>query len=172
LNPTGKQLKTKHESPIEDGVATLLSSVLIIDDDLEMRKMLTEALIDEGYSVESAANGKDALKACEKLPFDVALIDVELPDVKGTELLTKLRSIQPKMVDIIITGHPSIENAMKAVNEKADGYILKPFEISSLLEMMKKLVNEKTKAYFAMFSEIERAKGKTPHFKYNHPDKW
>jgi DNA-binding NtrC family response regulator len=134
--------------------------------------MLTEVLSDEGYSVETAANGKDALKACEKLPFDVALVDVELPDIKGTELLTRLKVVQPKMVNIIITGHPSIENAMKAVNEKADGYILKPFEIPALLAAMKKLVEEKTNAYFAMFTEVEKAKEKTPLFKYSHPDKW
>jgi len=134
--------------------------------------MLAEVLGDEGYSVESAANGKDALKACEKLPFDVALVDVELPDIKGTELLNKLKHKQPKMVNIIITGHPSIENAMKALNEKADGYILKPFEIPTLLAMMKKLVDEKTNEYLAMFTEVEKAKEKSPIFKYNHPDKW
>jgi two-component system, NtrC family, nitrogen regulation response regulator NtrX len=150
----------------------MLSSVLIIDDDPEMRKMLTEVLGDEGYSVESASNGKDALKSCEKLPFDVALVDIELPDIKGTELLTKLKLKQPKMVNIIITGHPSVENAMKAVNEKADGYVLKPFEIPALLATMKRLVDEKTNAYFAMFTEVEKAKEKTPLFKYSHPDKW
>ena len=134
--------------------------------------MLSEVLSDEGYSVETAANGKDAVKICQKMPFDVALVDIELPDIKGTELLTKLKAIQPKMVDIIITGHPSIENAMKAVNEKADGYILKPFEIPVLLQTIKKLVDEKTNAYFAMFTEVEKAKEKTPLFKYTAPDKW
>jgi DNA-binding NtrC family response regulator len=134
--------------------------------------MLTEVLNDQGYSVETAANGKEALKICQKMPFDVALIDIELPDIKGTELLTKLKAIQPKMVNIIITGHPSIENAMKAVNEKADGYVLKPFEMPTLLATMKKLLDEKTNAYFAMLTEIEKAKEKTPISKYQHPDKW
>jgi two-component system, NtrC family, response regulator AtoC len=150
----------------------LLSSVLIIDDDPEMRKMLSEVLDGEGYSFETVKNGKDAIRICGKLPFDVALVDVELPDMKGTELLTKLKSIQPKMVNIIITGYPSIENAMKAVNEKADGYVLKPFEISALLAMMKKLVEERANVYFAMFTEVEKAKEMTPVFKYSHPDKW
>jgi DNA-binding NtrC family response regulator len=150
----------------------LLNSILIVDDNLEMRKMLFEALNDQGYSIETAANGKHAIKICQKTPFDVALIDIELPDMKGTELLTKLKSIQPKMVNIIITGHPSIENAMKAVNEKADGYILKPFEIPALLATIKKLLEEKTNAYFAMFKEIEKAKEKNPTVKYNNPHKW
>jgi two-component system, NtrC family, response regulator AtoC len=150
----------------------LQNNVLIIDDDIEMRRMLSEALCEQDYSIESAGNGKEALKICQKKLFDIALVDIELPDIKGTELLIKLKSLQPKMVNIIITGYPSIENAMKAVNEKADGYILKPFEIAGLLELMKKLVVEKKEAYLAMFTEIERAKEATPIFKYSHPDKW
>jgi DNA-binding NtrC family response regulator len=152
-------------------VETLIESILIVDDDAEVRKMLSTILGEEGYSVETAENGKQALKTCEKLPFDVAFIDVDLPDIKGTELLHRLKEIQPKMVKIIITGHPSIENAMKAVNEKAEGYVLKPFNVAELLEMIKKLLAEKTNEYFQMFTEVERAKENTPLFKYQHPEK-
>jgi DNA-binding NtrC family response regulator len=159
-------------SKIRRGYVNLLSSVLIIDDDPAMRKMLTDVLNDNGYLSEFAKNGKEAIKICGKLPFDVTLIDIELPDMKGTELLTKLKSIQPKMVNIIITGYPSIENAMKAVNEKADGYILKPFEVPALLATMKKLVDDKRNVYFVMLNELEKAKVQTPIFKYNRPDKW
>ena len=147
-------------------------NVLIIDDESELRKMLSTILIDEGYFVETAENGKQAIKTCEKTSFDVALIDIELPDMKGTELLHRLKEIQPKMVKIIITGHPSVENAVKSVNEKADGYILKPFNIPILLETIKKALAEKTNAYFQMFTEVERAKQSTPLFKYQHPVKW
>jgi len=147
-------------------------NVLVIDDESELRKMLSTILIDEGYLVETAENGKQALKICEKTSFDVALIDIELPDMKGTELLHRLKDIQPKMVKIIITGHPSVENAVKSVNEKADGYILKPFNVPILFETIKKALAEKTNAYFQMFTEVERAKQSTPLFKYQHPDKW
>ena len=150
---------------------TLIESILIVDDDAEVRKMLATILGEEGYSVETAENGKQAIKTCEKLPFDVAFIDVDLPDIKGTELLHRLKEIQPKMVKIIITGHPSIENAMKAVNEKAEGYVLKPFNVAELLEMIKKLLAEKTNEYFHMFAEVERAKENAPLFKYQHPEK-
>jgi DNA-binding NtrC family response regulator len=85
---------------------------------------------------------------CEKNSFDAALIDIELPDMKGTELLHILKEKQPKMVRIIITGHPTIENAAKSVNEKADGYIMKPFVVPELLAMIKKLLEEKQNAYF------------------------
>ena len=134
--------------------------------------MLSSILDGEGYSVEAVENGKKAINICEKSLFDVALIDIDLPDIKGTELLHRLKEIQPKMVRIIITGHPSIENAAKSVNEKADGYVLKPFNVVELLEMIKRLVAEKQNEYFQMFTEVERAKENTPIFKYNHPNKW
>jgi len=150
----------------------LIINTLIVDDDPEVRKTLALILEDENYLVETAENGKDAIRMCEKTPFDVALIDVELPDIKGTELLHILNEKRPKMVRIIITGHPSIENAAKSVNEKADGYVTKPFVVPELLGMIKKLVEEKANAYLKMFAEVEQAKQTTPVFRYQHPTSW
>jgi DNA-binding NtrC family response regulator len=150
----------------------LIINALIIDDDTEVRNTLSAILESEGYLVETAENGKKATQMCEKTPFDVALIDVELPDIKGTELLHLLKEKQPKMVKIIITGHPSIENAKKSVNEKADGYITKPFNVPELLGMIKKLIEDNTNAYFKMFAEVEQAKQSTPVFRYQHPNNW
>ena len=150
----------------------LLVSVLVVDDDTGVRNMLSSVLNDEGYVVEAVENGKKAIKACEKLFFDVALIDVELPDMKGTELLARLKKMWPKMVRIIITGHPSLDSAMKAVNERADGYVLKPFEITELLEKIRKLLTEKTEEYLRISTEAMQAKESTPVVKYQSPDKW
>ena len=150
----------------------LLVSVLVVDDDTGVRDMLSSVLNDEGYVVEAVENGKEAIKACEKSFFDVALIDVELPDMKGTELLNRLKKMQPKMVRIVITGHPSLESAMKAVNERADGYVLKPFTVTELLEKIKKLLTEKTEEYLRISTEAMHAKESTPVFKYQRPDKW
>jgi DNA-binding NtrC family response regulator len=150
----------------------LIINTLIVDDDPQIRSTLASILENESYLVETAENGKKAIRMCDKASFDVALIDIELPDIKGTELLHILSKKQPKMVRIIITGHPSIENAAKSVNEKADGYILKPFNVPELLGMIKKLVEEKTNVYFKMFSEVEQAKQNTPIFRYQHPNKW
>jgi DNA-binding NtrC family response regulator len=150
----------------------LIINALIVDDDHEVRSMLTSILEDEGYLVETAENGKKAIFLCEKASFDVALIDIELPDIKGTALLAILKEKQPKMIKIIITGHPSIENAAKSVNEKADGYITKPFNVQELMGMIKKLIEEKSNAYLKMFAEVEQAKKNTPVFSYQHPDKW
>jgi DNA-binding NtrC family response regulator len=153
-------------------VTVLLASILVVDDDEAVRIMLSSVLNDEGYVVEAVENGKKAIKACEKSPFDVALIDIELPDIKGTELLDRMKKIQPKMIRIIITGHPSLESAMKAVNERADGYVLKPFEVTQLLEKIRRLLTEKTNEYLRIATEAAREKQSTPVVKYQRPDRW
>jgi DNA-binding NtrC family response regulator len=158
--------------PKKDKVTSLLTNILIVDDDSGIRKMLSTVLENEGYTVETVENGKQAIKACEKSPFDIALIDIELPDIKGTELLNRLKKLQPKMIKIIITGHPTLESAMKAVNERADGYILKPFEVKDLLRKITELLNEKTNEYLRISAEAAREKSSTPTVKYQRPENW
>ena len=153
------------------GVTILVNSILIVDDDIGVRNMLSSVLYDGGYLIEGVENGKEAIKACEESFFDVALIDIGLPDMKGTELLNRLKKLQPKMIRIIITGHPSMESAMKAVNERADGYLLKPFEVTELLEMIARLLTERTNEYLRISTEITRAKENTPAVKYLRPER-
>jgi DNA-binding NtrC family response regulator len=133
----------------------LNQNILVVDDDAEVRKTLSSILLKEGYLVETAENGKQALRASEKAHFDVALIDIKLPDMDGTELLHRLEEKQPHMVKIIITGFPTLENAMKTVNEGADGYILKPFDIEKLLEMIKKHLTKKTAEHISNWMEFD-----------------
>jgi DNA-binding NtrC family response regulator len=153
-------------------VMTLIASILIVDDDAGIRNMLSVVLNDEGYSVETAENGKQAIKMCEKTPFDVALIDIQLPDIKGTELLARLKRIRPGMIRIIITGHPTLETAMKSVNERADGYVQKPFEVTELLEKISRLLTGKTDEYMRISAETAREREGSPRVKYNSPGRW
>lgn len=132
---------------------TLGTSILVVDDDSDIRKVLAWVLSRQGYLVETVENGKQALKVCEKLPFDVALIDIELPDMKGTELLAKLKALQPEIIRIIVTGFPSVENAMKTVNEGAEGYVLKPFNAEELLAMIRKHLEEKANEHLRLLTE-------------------
>jgi DNA-binding NtrC family response regulator len=150
----------------------MIASVLIVDDDADVRRMLSSILEDDSYSVEAVDNGRDAIKTCERLPFDVALVDINLPDVKGTELLHQLKRIQPRMVNIIITGDPSVENAVKALYEKADGFITKPFDPQELLDTVRRLISEKRDEYLQMVTEVENAKKNNPLLGYRAPDRW
>jgi two-component system response regulator AtoC len=131
-------------------------SILVVDDDTEVRETLSSVLLNEGYLVETVKTGKEAIRASERAYFDVALIDIELPDMKGIEILRKLKEKQPRMVKIIITGFPSLENAVKAVNEGAHGYILKPFNIGELLKMIRKRLDEKAAEYLRIRTEMEK----------------
>ena len=111
--------------------------ILIIDDDESIRKILSAILEDEGYFVETAENGKEALDKSEAKVYNLALIDVRLPDIEGVTLLGKFKETVPRMRKIIITGFPTVQNAIEAVNNKADAYMLKPFEIGKILETIK-----------------------------------
>jgi DNA-binding NtrC family response regulator len=107
--------------------------ILIIDDDENIRKVLTTILEEEGYIIESVDTGKKAIERTKRKAYNLALIDVRLPDMEGIELLTKMKDTTPKMRKIIITGYPTIQNAMEAVNRGADAYILKPFDMEKVL---------------------------------------
>jgi len=111
-----------------------LPRILVIDDDENIRTVFKMNLEDRGYEVDSAANGQEALDKASRRFYNIALIDIKLPDMEGTALLDTFNEKLPKMKKIIVTGFPTIENAMKAVNEGADGYILKPVKMEALIE--------------------------------------
>ena len=108
--------------------------ILIIDDDENIRKVLTTILEDEGYDVESVDTAKKAIERTRRKFYNLALIDIRLPDMEGIELLTKMKNTTPKIRKIIITGYPTLQNAVEAVNRGADAYILKPFDMEKVLE--------------------------------------
>jgi len=116
-------------------------SILIVDDDPNICKVLATNLEAKGYAVKCAETGKKAIEMSKDEQFNLALIDIRLPDMQGTELLTQLRGTVPKMMKIIITGYPSIENAVEALNKGADAYVLKPLDMEKVL----KTIDEKLK---------------------------
>lgn len=107
--------------------------ILIVDDDENIRKVLTTILEDEGYIIESVDTGKKAIERTKRKAYNLALIDIRLPDMEGIELLTRMKDTTPKMRKIIITGYPTIQNAIEAVNRGAEAYIVKPFDMEKAL---------------------------------------
>ncbi len=122
------------------------SRILIIDDQKTIRRSLKLALEREGYLVETAENGREAIRRSEEEFYNVALADFRLPDMDGIELLTKMRETVPKIVKIIITGYPSLENAIEAVNRGADGYVVKPYTMEGLLLKIKEHLQKQQEA--------------------------
>ncbi|MEM1566768.1 MAG: response regulator [Candidatus Bathyarchaeia archaeon] len=111
--------------------------ILIVDDDENIRKVLAVILEEEGYTVDQAETAKQAIEKTKKNVYNIALIDIRLPDMEGIELLTKMKDTVPKMRKIIITGYPTLQNAIEAVNRGADAYILKPFDVNKVLATIK-----------------------------------
>lgn len=111
--------------------------ILVIDDDEDIRKVLSEILKDKGYSVDTAETGRKAFRKTEEKFYNLALIDIMLPDPEGIELLTKIKETKSKMRKIIITGYPTLKNAVEALNKCADAYIMKPLDIEKVLAAIK-----------------------------------
>jgi len=102
--------------------------ILIIDDDTDMLETLGDILQEKGYVTETAKTGKEALAKAEKLFFNVALVDMKLPDVIGTELLRNLRNKYPSMITIVMTGYATLQNATDALNLGVNAYMMKPID--------------------------------------------
>ncbi|MCW4043944.1 MAG: response regulator [Candidatus Bathyarchaeota archaeon] len=111
--------------------------ILVVDDDESVRKTFSAILEENGYVVDTAENGKKAIEKTHKNFYNAALIDIRLPDMEGTELLTAMKETTPRMRKIIITGYPALQNAVEAVNKGADAYVLKPPKMKELLSTLK-----------------------------------
>jgi len=120
--------------------------ILIIDDDKNVRKVLEMTLKANGYTVDTARDGREAVEKSNRNFYNLALVDIRLPDMEGTALLTAMKETTPKMVKIIVTGYPSLDNAMEAVNKNADGYIVKPFKTEQLLSMIEEHLKKQREA--------------------------
>jgi two-component system nitrogen regulation response regulator NtrX len=121
--------------------------ILVIDDDESIRNSLAAILRDEGYEVDVVSNGREALQKSEETIYNLALIDIKLPDMEGIDILIRMKDTVPKVRKIMMTGFPSVQNAIEAVNRKADAYLVKPVEVEKLLvtirEQLKLQENEK-----------------------------
>jgi two-component system NtrC family response regulator len=126
-----------------------VNSILIIDDDEQVRRALINVFEGEGFLIKAVEKGKKAIEVLSNSTFDVALIDIKLPDIDGIELLKRMKEKEtgPKMVKIIMTGFPSLDNAIEAVNKGADAYILKPVDTWKLLKTIEKLLRERYDDY-------------------------
>ena len=117
-------------------------TILIVDDDEIIRETLKDLLESKGYAVETAESAKEAMEKSKSRTFNLALLDIKLPDMEGTELLKKMHSIAPRMMKVMITAHGTLKNAMDSLNFGADGYLLKPINEKELVRVVEEKLKE------------------------------
>jgi len=120
-----------------------LKKILVVDDDKSILRAFTRILQKNGYEVDVAETGKEALEKAETGRYDLTLVDVRLPDIDGTDLLPKMQNTMHEAVKIMITGFPSLENGVKALDEGADAYLVKPVKPEELLTLIKEKLKNK-----------------------------
>jgi DNA-binding response OmpR family regulator len=117
-------------------------AILIVDDDEIILETISEFLQSKGYAVATAGTAKEAMEKSRSRNFNLALLDIKLPDMEGTELLRKLHSVMPKMMKVMITAHGTLRNAVDSLNYGADGYLLKPINQGELLKTVESKLRE------------------------------
>ncbi|MGD6932733.1 MAG: response regulator [Candidatus Bathyarchaeia archaeon] len=111
-------------------------TILVVDDDKSILRTFTRILQKSGYEIDVAETGKEAIEKADSHRYDLALVDIRLPDMDGTELLAKLKVQLQNTVKIMITGFPSLETGVKALDEGADAYLVKPVKPQELLVLL------------------------------------
>jgi two-component system, NtrC family, response regulator AtoC len=106
--------------------------LLVVDDDQVARELLAETLGREGYRVRVAGGGEEAVRLAGAEPFDMALVDLRMPDLDGLAVLKQLAMIQPELPVVILTAFATVETAIEAVNTGAFDYLSKPFRMEEI----------------------------------------
>ena len=118
-------------------------SILVVDDEAGVRSSLTGILGDEGYQVEAVDSGEAALAVLEGRRFDLLLLDVWLPKMDGLETLSRVRTFDPEVPVVVISGHGSIETAVKAVRMGAQDFVEKPLSLEKTLVVVRNALRQR-----------------------------
>ncbi len=118
--------------------------ILLVDDDRDILSSFRELLTIHGYDVDTARTGREATDKSVAKVYNLAVIDMKLPDMEGIELLARFHRNYPRPKKIMITGYPTMENAISSVNLQADAYIIKPVNPEEFLRLVEEKLREQT----------------------------
>ncbi len=145
-------------------------SILVVDDELSIRESLSGWLQQDGYEVESAADGPSALAKTQETHYDIMLLDVKMPRMDGITVLKNLRESNADTAVVVMTAHGAIQDAVEAMKLGAYDYLLKPFDLEEMSLIIEKLVQVQTlamenlilKERVATISRFENLVGQSP----------
>src|SRR6478672_3308799 len=137
-----------------------MSKILIVDDEQSYRQLLTLVFQEEGHSVRTGMNGRQALELIAEEPAEIIISDVKMPDMDGIQLLRSLRETQPQIGVVLMTAFASVDTAREAFKLGADDFIQKPFDVEELkLIVRKTLEKQELIAENEAFKRAQRDRG-------------
>jgi two-component system OmpR family response regulator len=113
--------------------------LLVVEDEDDLRNALEQALTEEGYAVDAAADGEDGLYKAENWDYDVIVLDIMLPKMDGWEILAKLRKKKRTPV-LMLTARDTFKDRVKGLDSGADDYLIKPFDLGELMARVRSLI--------------------------------
>ena len=122
--------------------------LLLVDDEVDFWQSLSERLSLRDFEVTTASEGKQAIKAAKKGQFDVAILDLRMPGMDGTEVLKTLKDKHKWLEVVMLTGHGSVDSAVEAGKLGAFGYLEKPYDFDNLVGMLKDAYTARLKKKF------------------------
>src|SRR5580765_6379785 len=111
-------------------------TILVVDDEANIRHTLRGVLADEGYEVVEAPDGRRALELLERQLPSLAIVDIWMPEIDGIELVSRMRQQAPEVPVIVISGHGTIDTAVRVIRMGAFDFLEKPFQLDALLRMV------------------------------------
>lgn len=119
------------------------ANVLVVDDEEIVCKSCSRILSQEGHNVQTALNGREALRKVEEDKYDVLIADWKMPEIDGMEVMRIVKKNHPDIIVIMITGYPSVESAVKAMRLGVSNYVAKPIDPDGLAQTLQKALEER-----------------------------
>ena len=110
--------------------------ILLVDDEADLVDFLAQRLVKRSFAVKTATSGQEAVAAADGTIFDVAIVDLKMPQMDGIAVMKALRDRQPYIEAIMLTGHGSPESALEAGRLNAYRYLIKPYDFDKLVEQI------------------------------------
>lgn len=116
------------------------ATVLVVEDDNSLNEALSDTLVSAGYSVESAGDGREALRFLDKKNVDLVISDIHMPNMEGTSLLNRMKQDKPEVPVMLMTAYGTIQQAVETMRNGAVDYLVKPFEAEVLVNMVERYI--------------------------------
>lgn len=117
--------------------ASMVNKILVVEDDIGLQKYLKELLLDNNFMVQAASDGITALNSIAKVPPDIVILDLGVPNMSGESVCQEIRKKYPNLPVIILTAKDSVSDIVQGLNLGADDYVTKPFVADELLARIK-----------------------------------